>query len=1678
MTETGARDGHGHAPESPDGTPPPDTAHGDGPADGTYELLRDRLAGAAADLADRARALNARRVEAFGGTDLALLGTAGLRTADAAVIRDVAQVGGLLLTGRNARPEPGAAATTVPDVFTLYRPHTTGDAVRLEPVQPDAVPGLLDDPRFQRDFEELYRYYRQARLLRLHRTGALLLAVFRTGERLDDIRVLRWKTAAAGEDAPVYLDAKGERDHTAPPSHDFTWTPATREDHVPGRHPHLSVQGEVFLSTAGGALTLKAENDTGTDGGLYSEPVDEPLQSLADAEVAHARVGPLILLRVRPYNETADRHLVFNTRTRDVRRIDAIGQACRALPEDQGIVFPGGHYLTTGTVRTFDTDTTGLAFDREHRSPNGEDVLYAFHDRAVGRTLLLPYNIVREESATPLTAHGHALLDDGTLVVLRGSREPGHVHPVQIWRTPFTSDAHAAAQPAGDGGPLARIGNAELVRGVSDALSVARMATDMAPAGPVFEAIAAAAARVADRHHWLDEAALGALGEPLEAVRAAAVDVVEEFARVTALRRQAAAALEEAADRTTALVRRVRGEQPATADAWVRNLTALRHAQGRLETLRETRHIDLDRLTELSAGVADDLAAAGRRAIAFLSGEDAFAATHRTVAELTDEAAAVATAADAEPLAARIDEQAAGLRVVTEVVGTLDLADTTVRTAVLTRAGEVLGAVNRARATLDARRRDLLDAEGREEFAARFALLGQAVSGALAAAGTPEECDDELGRLLPQLEDLEARFGTSDEHLERIAAQREEIHEAFAARKQAQLDARARHTDRLAGSAGRVLATVVRRAAALTTPDEINAFFAADPLVAKVRATTGELRDLGDGGRADELDGRLRAARQEAARALRDRTDLYDATGTIRLGRHRFAVNTQPVDLTLVPHGDRLAYAVTGTDYRAPVDDPRLLAHRAFRDQPLVSESPQVYRAEHLAGLILAEAEAEAGAVMGVGSGAGRDVRTGPGPGAGPRAAVVPDLAALREAAAADALLPLVRRIAETRYDEGYDRGVHDHDAAAILAALLRLHAAAGPLRHPPHLRAAAQLFWAYGTDDRARALWATRAHSLARARSAFGTPTGWEALAAELGGTAYDFLRDTGLPTTSPAPDCADTPASGLADAPASGLGAYLVAELAGGGRPRFATSAAARDLLAGFREALGGPDAPAVKELAEDLRALDGDLTARHQLVTSWLGAYAEARGTAADALPEAVAIEVCGPDLDRRELTAPTGDDVRGLLGSHPRITAGGTLPVRVDELLARTEAFRRTRVPAHRAYTRRRTELLTAERDRLRLDAYRPRVMSGFVRNRLIDEVYLPLIGDNFAKQLGAAGERRRTDSQGLLLLLSPPGYGKTTLMEYVAARLGLLLVKVDGPALGHRTTSLDPDAAPDAAARREVEKISFALEAGSNVLLHLDDIQHTSPELLQKFIPLCDAQRRMDGVRDGTARTYDLRGKRFAVCMAGNPYTESGQRFRLPDMLANRADVWNLGDVLSGKEALFAHSHIENALPANPVLAPLAARDRADLGLLVRMAEGDDSVRADRLAHPYGTAELREIVSVLRGLLQVRDVALTVNRAYIASAAQADATRTEPPFLLQGSYRNTGKMAARIVPVMNDTELAALIDDHYRGEAQTLTTGAEANLLKLAELRGRLGPEQARRWAEVKEMWRPRAAGTA
>jgi len=1596
---------------------------------GSYEVIRARLQAQAKQLGERAEQLNGARVAAFGGTELTVVGNTRVRTENNCVPRDIVQVGGRLLFGYNVFIGL-RAETAVEDVFSLQRFQSGPDGLELHAVPlAEGGPGFLAEKGFGEHFRELYRFYKNTKLLQLARSETKLLAAFQIGNDITDIRVFRWTIDAKG--VPTYVDNRGERDFQFPPSHDFEWKATVREDRREGTHPHVSIRDKVFVETVGGDLTVKVENNTESGEGIYAEPVDEPMQTLDDASIEYAEVGPLVLLKIRPYREEKHRYLVFSTRTQRVVRIDAVGRACVSLPDDHGIIFPGGFFLQDGQHKVFDGDYTPFEFQRVLRSPNGEDVLYVFLDRSAGLYALFPYNLIRREVQTPIRCNGYSLFDDGKMVVFRAvGDEPTKVHPMQIWQTPFVSAEHAAKAPVGTGF-LHKIGNADLVRGVSDCFSIRRFIDEQTPSRQVYEDLIANVTRTIDAYHWLGHADAF---EPLTVlldIRKTAELIVDEFEKVVVLRKQAAKALGDATRAQTELLREIRPEGWSKVEEFMDGLARLRKQRGHLITLREQRYIDLQALSALEAEVVKSFDELSATTVRFLARDDALVPVARQLDDLLERVGKVGKTNELVPHAESLQKIGDGLAVLSEVAANLQVDDPTARTKILEGVSEVFAHCNRVRATLDVRRKELLSGEGKAEFAAQFKLFGQAVQSAIAVCDTPERCDEQLSRLMVQLEELEAKFSEFDEFIGELTRKREEVYEAFGQRKQVLLDERQRKVGNLWQAADRIVVGIERRARAFKAADELNAYFASDPMVLKLRELGEKIAALGDSVKADEVQSRLKSARQDALRGLRDRLDLFEGgSDLIKLGRHRFSVNTQPLELTVVPHEGAMALGVTGTDFVEPISDPEFETTRPLWSQQIVSENETVYRGEYLAYSMLVDADAgRAGLTIAGLAGALRD----------------------------GGLLELVRRYASERYNEGYERGVHDADAAVILGKLVTLHQSAGLLRFAPSARALACMFWAFA-DAPHRTTWHRRAQSLARLRGSFAVHDVGHVLAAELAQAIAAWMKTGEIP---------------LAESLAPPAGQYLVEELAAEA-PRFVASAdaiALRDGLLRRLDALGTRRA-----LEEDLSALEGmpndpgGPADRFALARAWLDAWVRTSDDPevlrrAPFVTEAAALLVCDRAIDHAPSSGLTLAEAGDLLGQHPRVQ-GRKLELRIDEFLERLGAFVRERVPAFTRYRELRQALVERHRARLRLDELKPRVLTSFVRNRLIDEVYLPVIGDNLAKQLGASGEGKRTDLMGMLLLISPPGYGKTTLMEYVASRLGLAFVKVNGPALGHAVTSVDPTEAPNATARQEVDKINLALEMGNNVMLYLDDIQHTNPELLQKFISLCDAQRRIEGVWNGRTRTYDLRGKKFCVVMAGNPYTESGEKFQIPDMLANRADTYNLGDILQGKDDLFALSYIENAITSNRVLAPLSTREPADLHKLVKMAQGGE-VAANDLAHGYSAVELGEITAVLQRLFKCQRLLLSVNKQYIASASMDDRFRVEPPFKLQGSYRNMNKLAEKVVPAMNDDELERLLDDHYVGEAQTLTTGAEQNLLKLAELRTRMSDEQRARWDAIK-----------
>ena len=635
------------------------------------------------------------------------------------------------------------------------------------------------------------------------------------------------------------------------------------------------------------------------------------------------------------------------------------------------------------------------------------------------------------------------------------------------------------------------------------------------------------------------------------------------------------------------------------------------------------------------------------------------------------------------------------------------------------------------------------------------------------------------------------------------------------------------------------------------------------------------------------------------------------------------------------------------------------------------------------------------------------------------------------------------------RYHEGYTKGVHDHDAALILTPLREMEKALGLLRHSPAARGYARLFWHAWTADDAKKALATRMQSKGRMRDLLGVSNAeidhelvkrvmeWRRLVAQNG------HGDESSPLQ---------------------IVRCLLDELQS--KTHFTRSAAATELLQAFRKELTVKRA--AKDFEETLAALAAQPLLAFEIALEWLSALnpSAERGV----LIEAAALVVVNDQPPAATPTEPPSRvTISGFTGAHPRI-AESKMELDYHEFTTRLQRYEAEVVPAFEAFQALKHRLAETRRRELRLDQFKAGVLSSFVRNRLIDQVYLPIIGANLAKQLGAAGKDTRTDRMGLLLLISPPGYGKTTLMEYVASRLGITLVKINGPALGHHVTSLDPSEARNASAREEVEKLNLAFEMGDNVMIYVDDIQHTNPEFLQKFISLCDGTRKIEGVFKGEAKTYDLRGRKVAVVMAGNPYTEVGGKFQVPDMLANRADTYNLGDVLGGHESVFKDSYIENSLTSNATLSRIAARSHVDALSILKIAQTGTREGVE-FEGSYSAEEINEGVVVMEKLLHVREIILRVNQEYVGSAAMEDAYRVEPPFKLQGSYRNMNKIAEKILPLMTDAEVAQLIADHYRGEAQTLSQAAEANLLKWREINGLATDEDKARWTEIKSTFK-------
>ena len=578
--------------------------------------------------------------------------------------------------------------------------------------------------------------------------------------------------------------------------------------------------------------------------------------------------------------------------------------------------------------------------------------------------------------SNPVPAAGYGRYADGTMLVLREAGEGSRVHSVGIYTSPVLRPRRVRAAGA-SGSFFGRVGNPELVAVLGECFALARDVERSGFNEAGFEAITVRCRSLLDTYAWFAEPEATAVGEQVRRLGKTAGQILDEFAAVTAARKVAYDAVQHGRRRR----RRVPGRRrhraarhrgvhrPADRRAascsgasapWPSSPTSTPRRSSRPA---RRRHRPPRRAGRAHPRVPDPgrrPGPAGRRDRGGRGRRRAGRHRRRGRRRGTGASTRSASGSSCSPTSSAASRR----------------PTRPPRPVSWPRSPTCSPGATRRRPPCAGRVEALRTAESGAEFAAAMAVLTQRAAAAAASAGDPAAVDAALAGLEAECETLDARFGDVAEFAATVADKRDEIYTALTTRRDVLASARAAKVDRLVGTAQRALAAVADRAARSADLDAFDTFFATDSLVAKVDRTADELRELGEAGRADELAVALADARATARRVVVDHAALFDADGSVRIGSHRFGVNTTPFDLHLAP------MSFDGTDGDGGLG---AAAHRHRSGRPAAGRRGRGHRAGGDAGPPVRDADHAAGRVPRVRAARGRQGRRRrPGRGAGP----------------------------------------------------------------------------------------------------------------------------------------------------------------------------------------------------------------------------------------------------------------------------------------------------------------------------------------------------------------------------------------------------------------------------------------------------------------------------------------------------------------------------------------------------------------------------------------------------------------------------------------------------------------------------------------------------------------------
>lgn len=1572
----------------------------------SLDLIKKRMSRNNESLLESLNKLNAERNESFKKEDLKLIATVPIRSEKISSPMDIFNSNEGLIVGYSIQKNK---ETLLSDVFSLY------SVVGEESVNIPIEQSIFNIEKFKDEFSRMYRYYDSVQFVQFLTEEDSVTAVFKYGTNDSDLKGFKWDKNREGN-----YEYSGEVSLnnliSAIQKETNKWSEVKNKNNANKR---VYLNDDVFISFDSEKSKIEFNNK---DKILFSEELKEKLQTFEDMEFSLSVVDTLVLVRFKPYNES-HRYYIFDSVNMVVHRCDSLENNIVTLPQNNGIVFGNGYYLSKGEFKLFE-EGKKENYLKTIKSPNGEDFIIVYYSSYNNAYSLFQFNLVNQIVSAPIKTRGYAIIDSGEILLIKSGTYDTRDHAIQKWDSPYSSDLfYNKKQGEKEKTRLTKVGNNELVKAISAIKNIISFIETKEVTVEVYSNVIKMVDDVIDKYHWISMFNDLNLVKILKEEKETANLVIEEFKKVEELKVFSKNKFLKIKSKAEETFTKTRIKQ-SDIEHMMAVLVEVKALTGEVSALKGERYIDNEALENLISESERVYGNVNKIIAELLNKDSTYAKFEEKVKELKVKVEENDTYKEISEVIKEIEEISKSIGFLNEEIGNLNFEDTRILSEVLEKVAMLFSAINQIRSIAKNKEGKLALEEAHVEFGSQSKILEQTLENALMKSTTVEKSDEEYSKVLSLIQNLESRFShIGDENFSKaIEDQKNDIVSAFAAHKKNLRNKLQEKVGNLKKAVDVSLKTISNKADKAFSLNEISTLFLTDGVILRANTMIDEIASYGDVTIAEELKGQINQLRKKAIKRVRDDSDLFEDHGNIlKLGNHKFSVNKKPFEIVLIKNNGKIYSHVETTKYYKEI--PLIESHKDIYDvwdYDVISENKELYRSEFLAYSMLQDARNGLNGLSNV---------------------MLSDI--IRKGVwnnKETSMIKVVNNYSSKLYREGYIKGVHDIDAEKIIIALNDVYEKSTDVRFSSDEKIAAILLYSHIKKMKKEDIFAEVKKGIElieKINSNVILDKAREKIRNEFDSAELDLSLD---------------------------VLEYMV---------KYVETAkyCSKEVNVSYEE-MKNILGDFIKDFKCEIDSENCSIGHKIKYISelrNMLNDYCKFSEKTTSIVEELIICfmrrEIIAQKLDLKDFNYSI--TISGLMGSHSSINEKGELTITVEDFNRRNKIHREKTIPLYDLVDKVRAEILKKERDSINLNAMVAKPLVSFVKNKLISQSYLPKFGANFAKQIGETGKNKRPDTMGMLLLTSPPGYGKTTLVEYIVDKLGMLFVKINCPSIGHEITSLDPSQATNLTARNEIEKINFAFEMGDNVCLYLDDIQHTNPEFLQKFISLCDGTRTVDGVWQGESKTYNLRGRRFSVVMAGNPYTESGEMFKIPDMLANRADTYNLGEISSDDKHVFELSYIENALTSNNVTASLMDRSANDIYLFLKQIDG---IHVDNEAfdNEYSESEAEEIRAILRIMRRIQKTILKVNQQYIYSASQNDEYRVEPSFKLQGSYRNMSKIMEKVLPLMTEEEVDSLIVDHYQSEAQTLTKSNEENLLKFKEIFGNMNEEDKLRWNFLKQ----------